>query len=159
MSDRIEQHKNALASARQYLNEVLDSVGDGWDTQVYADGAAWTVRQLLIHLADADRGTNRQVMGIAAGQEVIPPDFDLDRYNRRAVEKRAETTVEEARESLAASRAELLAWLDSIDDTALDQAGRHATMRILSVSQILDVMAQHERGHAADIARVLAAGK
>lgn len=155
MSERIEQIKADLASARQYLEQVLDSVGDAWDTQVYSDGAGWTVKQLAIHISDADRGTNGQAMGIAAGREVIPADFDLNRYNKRAVEKRSEMSIDDVRKSLDTTRAELLTWLDTIDDAALDKTGRHATMRILSVSEILGVMAAHERSHANDIADVL----
>lgn len=155
MSTRIEKHKADLASARQYLESVLDAVGDRWDVQVYSDGAGWTVRELLIHLADADRGNNRQVMKYAVGEDVIPADFDLDRYNRRAVEKRAEMTPDEARQSLAGTRAELVAWLDTADEAMLDKEGRHATLRIVSVSELLDIMTAHERGHANDIAVVL----
>jgi hypothetical protein len=155
MSERIKQIKVELAEARQYLEHILDSVGDRWDTQVYSDGAGWTIKQLAIHLSDADRGTNSQVIGIAAGREVIPADFDLNRYNKRAVEKRIEMSIEDVRKSLNTTRAELLAWLDTIDDTALETKGRHATMRILSVGEILGIMAAHERGHANDIADVL----
>lgn len=152
-SERIEKIKQKLAEARQYLDAVLDAAEAHQDVTVFSDGQGWTVRNLAVHLADADRGNARQVMGIAAGQEVIPPDFDLDRYNRRAIEKRAEMTYAEARASLAASRAELLAWLDTLDDTALDAEGRHASLNIMSVEKILGVMAWHERTHADDIAR------
>jgi len=152
-SERIEQIKQQLAEARHRLDRVLDAAEAHQDTVVFSDGQGWTVRHLAVHLADADRGSARQVMGIAAGQEVIPPDFDLDRYNRRAVEKRADMTYAEARAALAASRAELLAWLDTIDDAALDAQGRHASLAIMSVEEILGVMARHERAHADDIAR------
>ncbi|MGQ9889525.1 MAG: DinB family protein [Aggregatilineales bacterium] len=152
-SKRIEQIKQHLAEARQRLDHVLDAAEAHQDAIVFSDGHGWTVRHLAVHLADADRGATRQVMGIAAGQEVIPPDFDLDRYNRRAVEKRADMTYAEARAALAASRAELLAWLDTIDDATLDAQGRHASLAIMSVEKILGAMAWHERAHADDIAR------
>lgn len=152
-SERIEQIKQQLADARQRLERVLDAAETRQDAVVFSDGQGWTVRHLAVHLADADRGSLRQVLGIAAGQEIIPPDFDLDRYNRRAVEKRADMTYAEARAALAASRAELLAWLDTVDDAVLDARGRHASLNILSVEQILGIMAQHERAHADDIAR------
>jgi hypothetical protein len=155
MSERIEKIKADLSSSRQYLEHVLDSVGDRWDTQIYSDGAGWTIKQLAIHLSDADRGTNGQIMGIAAGREVIPADFDLNRYNKRAVEKRTEMSIEDVRKSLNTTRGELLAWLDTVDDAALDNKGRHATLKILSIAEILEVMVAHERGHANDIADVL----
>ncbi len=156
MSERIKQHKQALNDARAYLDRVLDAVGDQWDVQVYSDGAAWTVRQLAIHLADADRGQTRVIIGIANGEELIPPDFDVERYNRRSVEKRAEMTMPEVRQTLNDTRAQLLEWLDSIDDAVLEKQGRHASLRVLTVGEFLRVMAAHERQHADDIARVLA---
>jgi hypothetical protein len=38
----------------------------------------------------------------------------------------------------------------------LDKTGRHATMQILSLSQILEVMAKHEEAHAKDMMALLA---
>lgn len=155
MSERIERIKRNLADGRQRLNYVLDRVGDGWNTQVYAEGAAWTVQQLATHLMITDKGQNNTIMGIAKGEDPIPADFDLERYNRRSVEKRADVTVPEIRAALATSEAERNTWLDTLSDTDLDKKGRHGSMRILSVEEITDVMADHERAHANDIAKVL----
>ncbi len=155
MTPRVQTLKTALAESRQYLNHVLDQVGDRWDTPVYSDGAAWTVRQLAIHLMISDKGQTSTVMGIARGENPVPADFDLERYNRRSVEKRADASIEDVRASLANSFAEREQWLDTLDDTALDREGRHGSGRILSVAQILQVMADHERDHANDIAKVL----
>jgi uncharacterized damage-inducible protein DinB len=156
VSERIQRIKAELAASRQHLNRVLDQVRDRWNTQVYSDGAAWTVHQLLIHLAISDKGQTNVVMGIVEGRDTVPPDFDLQRYNQRSVEKRADMTVEQARGELAASREQLYAWLDTLDESALDKRGRHASLQILSVEEFLmDMMAGHERSHADDIARVL----
>jgi uncharacterized damage-inducible protein DinB len=151
----IETIKSNLAQARARLNHVFDQVGSRWDTQVYSDGAAWTVRQLAIHLMISDKGQNATVMAIARGEEGVPADFDLERYNRRSVEKRAEATIDEIRLALAASFAERAAWLDTLDETALTRTGRHGSMQIMSVAAILNLMADHERAHAADIAKAL----
>lgn len=155
MSTRIRPHKEQLAAARRHLDDVLNQVGDRWETQVYSEGAAWSVRQLAIHLMISDRGQNNMVMAIAKGENTIPEDFDLERYNRRSVEKRADTTPEEIRAALNATRTELNDWLDTITDETLEKKGRHGTMRILSISEILDVMANHERTHADDILKAL----
>jgi hypothetical protein len=155
MPERTEKYKQRLADSRQYVDSVLDQVGDRWQRQVYSEGAAWNVLQLGIHLMVSDKGQNNTVMAIARGENNIPEDFDLERYNRRSVEKRADTTPEQIRASLNQSRAELFAWLDTIDDATLDQQGRHATLQILTIAQFLNVMANHERQHAEDIARAL----
>lgn len=155
MTARIDVIKQQLTEARQYLNHVLDQVGDRWDAQVYAEGAAWTVRQLLVHLMITDKGHNNMMMAIARGENTIPDDFDLERFNRRSVEKRAEVSPEEARAALAQTAAERDSWLDTIADDTLLKQGRHGSMRVLSIEQILGVVVDHDRNHADDIARVL----
>lgn len=147
--------RETLDKSRDYLNRVLDQVDDRWETPVYSDGLQWTVRQIVAHLADADRGHNGQVMNIAEGRDIIPPDFDVQRYNARTTEKSAEKTAEQSRAELEASRAALITWLDALDDDKLTREGRHASLQIMPVWKILRIMALHERGHAQDIARVL----
>ena len=156
MSQRIEAVKQKLAEGRQYLNSIFDQVsGDQWETKVYSDGLQWTVRQIAAHLADADRGHNRQVMSIAEGESIIPEDFDIERYNASITRKSADKTVAESREYLNKSREELLAWLNTLDEATLDRKGRHASLKILSIEQILEWMPQHERLHAKDVATAL----
>ena len=155
MTNRITTVTDELKEARDYLNDVLDEVGNRWDTQVYSDGWAWTVRQLVNHLADADRGHNYQVMNIAEGNDVIPEDFDIERYNRRFTEKTAEKKAQESRQELAETRAALNTWLSELDEDKLDTKGRHASLQILTIEQILRLMAGHERHHAEDIASAL----
>lgn len=156
MTPRLEQLQQKLIASNAYVNNVLDAVGDRWDTQIYSDGAAWTARQLLVHLVLSNQGLNNQVMGIAEGREVIPADFDIQRYNKRSVEKRADMTIEEARAALNEARTALFNWMAAVDDSVLPREGRHASLQIMSVDAILDLIADHERAHADDIARVLA---
>jgi hypothetical protein len=152
----IQTLKLELAEARAHLNRVLDAVGDRWDTQIYADKAAWTAGQLLTHLAISDQGQSNTVMAVAKGEELVPADFDIDRYNKRSVEKRAEMTPAEARKMLDDTRASFNDWLDHQDEATLDLTGRHGSLNVYSIAEFLQVMAAHERAHADDIARVLA---
>lgn len=149
------QLKVKLAEARAYLNQVFDAVGDHWEEQVYSDGLQWNVRQIAAHIAEADKGHNRQLMGIAEGVEVIPPDFDIERYNKRTTEKTMEKSAAQSREELASNRAALLEWLDALDDSKLEVIGRHASLRMMSVRDILRMMCLHEKGHADDIVNAL----
>lgn len=155
MTARVDEIKQKLAEARQYLYRVLDQVGESWNFRVYAEDNSWTVKELLLHLMITDKGHNNMVMAIARGENTIPEDFDLQRFNRRSVEKRADISVHEARAVLAQTAAERDAWLDTIDDDTLLKRGRHGSMRVLSIEQILDVVAGHDRSHADDIARAL----
>lgn len=155
VSERIQKHIQRLTESRAKLYKVLDHIGERGNEQIYSDGAQWTIHQLMIHLVIADQGHNAMAMGIAAGQEVIPADYDLERFNRRSVEKRGEMTLAQAREALIKNREALLAWLNTLDDVLLDQEGRHASMIMMSVNQILQTHAAHEDLHTRDIAAKL----
>ncbi|MDX2138896.1 MAG: DinB family protein [Chloroflexota bacterium] len=155
MPETIAQLRENLDSARAHLNTVLDAATDHPDAQVYSDGLQWNVRQIAVHLSDADRGHNNQIMAFAEGRDIIPEDFDIERYNKRVTEKRAEMTLAEARAALHESRAALNAWLDTLDESTLDKTGRHASLRILSIREVLQWMALHERQHADDISSAL----
>lgn len=155
MSARIQGLKDHLAANRAFLERVLDRAADQQDTQVYSDGLQWTVRDIVLHLADADAGHNQQVMNIAAGRDLIPPDFDVQRYNASRTQKNADKTFADGRAALGESRAALLAWLDTIEEAQLDAEGRHASLRVMSVEQILRLMGHHEQQHAQDIVAAL----
>jgi uncharacterized damage-inducible protein DinB len=155
-AERIAQIKSRLATAREYLDSVLDSVGDRWETPVYSDGAAWNVRQLLIHMSIAEAGIFRRIQGIVNGEEDIPTDFDLERYNKRSVEKNADMSPEQARANLNAAREKLNAWVDDLSsEDILGLQGLHPTMRMMTVEEMLNIVAWHERDHAQDIAKAL----
>jgi hypothetical protein len=156
MSSRIETHRTRLAEAREKLNNALDAIGERGDEQIYSDGAQWTLRDLAVHLALADKGHNGMVMHYAEDKEFIPPDYDIERYNRGSVQKQADMSIADARAAMQASREALLKWLETADDSVLDKKGRHATLKIMTISEILNVMAWHESSHAADIQAHLA---
>lgn len=155
MSERREFLQAKLRETRSQLNTVLDQVGDRAETQVYSDGLAWTVRQVVAHLADAEKGHYNQLTNIAEGRDIIPPDFDIERYNKRVTEKTAEKTIEQSRADLEVIRAQLVDWLNTVDDEKLDRTGRHASLKIMSVHEILKLLYRHERLHTTDIANAL----
>ena len=94
-------------------------------------------------------------MGYAEGQQVIPPDFDVQRYNARTTEKLASKTVGEARAEMTQSRQVLLEWLESVDEEKLSREGLHASGNVMTVRNMLRIQALHERDHARDIAAAL----
>jgi uncharacterized damage-inducible protein DinB len=158
VSARKEKLKKKLSEARAYLNNILDQVGDRWEMQVHSQEGGWTVRQLVNHIATADRGHNNMVMNAAEGINIVPEDFDLEWYNRRTTEETTDKPAKLSREEMAQQRAELLEWLETVDEEKLDREGRHATLRLMSVENLMRIMAIHERDHANEIARALDVG-
>jgi hypothetical protein len=156
MTDRTAFLQRRLTSAQTDSEAIFAQIGNRWDAPVYSDGAAWTVRQVAIHLSDAERGLLGQMQSIiATGVSTVPDDFDVDRYNRRSVEKRDTMTGLEALAAQAQSRAEMIAWVGTLTDADLEKSGRHPVLGIIPIDMYIRVIARHQKDHAADIAQAL----
>jgi hypothetical protein len=154
---RQETIVSELTRARARLHHILAGAkGDDWDRQVQDEDQHWTVRQVVIHLTDAQRGMFGQMRKIAAGEEAIPADFDLNRWNRRTVEKNADKIIEELLMQLASDHDALKAFVTGLTDAELDRRGRHSSLEIMSVEEIARLVASHEMMHAETIAAALA---
>jgi hypothetical protein len=147
--------RQKFEQSRDTLYGILDQLGDRGNTPVYNEGLQWDVRQVVCHLADAQRGNLNQMVNIADGKDIIPADFDIERYNRRSTEKGAEKTIEQARAELDTFYANLFAWLEAVQPEQLERSGRHASLNIMTVRDILRLTLLHERGHIRDIAGAL----
>lgn len=157
MSDRKDTIRRYLVSAHEETWPVLSSLQPADLTApVYGDGdSLWTVRELLGHLADSERGLLGQVSRLVAGEATVPEDFDLNRWNRSAVRKRAGLQVPELLKQISSAFQEALDFLDRVDEPSLDLQGRHASGRILSGEGFLRRMADHRQEHVADIRKAL----
>jgi hypothetical protein len=149
-STAIIQHLN---DSRTALRAVLDRLSSAaWEMPVQEEGEHWTARQIVSHLVDAQRGMLGQMTKINDGVEAIPPDFDLSRWNIRAVGKMAERTPDDLLAQLNDDHIKLTAFLSSLTDADLDKRGRHSSLQIMSIEEIARLIGDHEREHAQAIA-------
>lgn len=156
MTDRTEFLRKRLLAAQAEMDAVFGQIDDRWDAPVYANGAQWNARQVAIHLAISEIrlfGLMKSILETGAAS--VPDDFDVDRYNKRSVEKRDDMTAAEARAQQAAARAEVLAWLDTLTDADLEVRGRHPVIGIIPIDMYIRVIARHQKDHTADVARAL----
>jgi uncharacterized protein (TIGR03083 family) len=153
MTDRTQAILADLQRQRGILLNVIERLTpEQWETPVQDGDAHWTARQMLSHLCDAERGMTGQAIRIAAGEEPIPPDFDLSRWNKRAVEKLSEKSPAELVQNLEETRARLKEVIARLTDPDLDKIGRHSTLRMMSVEAIIREIGIHEIDHASVIA-------
>jgi len=125
-------------------------------TPVYGEGGPWTVRDVVAHLADAESGLLGQVQRLLAGEVTVPPDFDLNRWNRSAVRRSQGRLFEDLIEEIRRSHLEAVSTLQSCSEDGLDLQGRHSSGEILSAEGFFRRMADHRREHTHDIRQALA---
>src|SRR5690606_5225642 len=147
-----------LAATRADLVKVARELDwDSWPHPVYGHGGEkeWSAMDLLRHLAWAAGGMLRLRRQIRAGEEGAPADFDLDRYNAAGVNKLKDEMPADLLLRLEKNRNELLAFVESLEEGDWEKKGRHGSLRIMSIQEILERIADHEAQHLADLREAL----
>lgn len=158
MSDLKENIREKLMLSRQNLLAVIENMDEEqWTKAVFADSAEWSVGDLLRHLTDAERGMTALMSQIRQGGEGVPADFDLARWNKSRVARLRDKSPAGLLTDLTTNRSQLLALLDSLEPEDWAKQGRHGSLQIMSIEQIFNIIADHERSHANDIRQATAA--
>lgn len=147
-----------LAATRADLVKVARELDwDSWTHPVYGHGGEkeWSAMDLLRHLVWAEGGMLRLMRQIRAGEEGAPADFDLDRYNAAGVNKLKDEMPADLLLRLEKNRNELLAFVESLEEGDWEKKGRHGSLRIMSIQEILERIADHEAQHLADLREAL----
>jgi hypothetical protein len=103
----------------------------------------------------SEAGQLGQIQRGIAGGVTVPDDFDVHRYNRRAVQKQAAVPVAELLAIIERDHQAVLAALDAVSDADLDKTGRHARGDTLTIEQFFHRITEHRRQHAEALAHTL----
>jgi hypothetical protein len=157
MSERKAKLRETMQADHTASMAILARVApEQWSMAVPSDeGAEWKARDVLAHLAVSEGGQLGQITRCLEGGVTVPDDFDLNRFNRRAVQKQAETSVTELLAVIERDYAKLLSALDSVAEADLDRTGRHARGDTLTIEQFFHRAGEHRRQHAEQLAQVL----
>jgi hypothetical protein len=153
MSARKDAIHQALAADHAASLETLKRLTpEQWTQPVPSEeDAPWTARDVLAHLAISEAGHVGQITRCVAGEAPVPDDFDLRRYNRGSVKKRADKSPAELIAEIEAAYQQLLDLLDRVAEPDLDKTGRHARGDVLSVEQFFRRCTEHRRQHAEEL--------
>ncbi|MEX2157854.1 MAG: DinB family protein [Dehalococcoidia bacterium] len=138
----LEEQRNALDAARKGLLEVVSPLSEG-DLERGRRGG-WTVQRVLEHVIWSEHMYARLVTHLRGAT----PQGEMG--------ENTPTSIGDAIERLAASRAALLAALDGVDEESfyrLQQIGHEE----YSVISLLENTVSHDREHATQVREILAA--
>jgi uncharacterized damage-inducible protein DinB len=122
---------------------LLSGVPDAKGEQAYGAGK-WTLKEVLLHMADTERVMSYRMLRIARGDKTPLPGFEQDEWvphscaNRRSM---ASLLME-----FAAVRASTLQLMDSMPDEAWGRIGT-ASGHSISARALAHIAAGHERHH------------
>ncbi len=124
-------------------------------TQLYQDGAQWTVQQVLAHFAVIERSMHRLFTNILAGGPGAPPGFDVDRYNLTQTRKLDGLSLDELIERFTAVRRETIRIAREMREEDLDREGLHAFHGKGKLERFIRWAYEHVRIHEEEIRKKL----
>ncbi len=128
---------------------------DQWKTEVYTEGSVWTVRNILAHYVTAERGLIKLFENIRQGGEGASEDFSIDRYNARQQEKTKDLPSAELLDQYRSTRADTVAWVNTLADSDLEKRGRHPFLGVTTLYEMIKMIYVHNQIHYRDMRRVL----
>jgi len=155
MSEVAELVQKLKSEGEKYAAIFADLADDQWQKEVYTEGSVWTVRSILAHLVTAERGFTKLLPSIRDDGPGASEDFDIDRYNASQQEKTRELTPRELLEQYKSVRAEMVAWVSSLDEADLDKRGRHPFLGQTTLREMIKLVYLHNQLHYRDLKKVL----
>lgn len=157
MTDRKQSLRETLETAHRTSWADLSGLSpEEFDVKVYTETPeGWTVRLIVAHLADAERGLLGQARRVWAGKSGVPSDFDRDRWNRSAVRRKASASIPALLEEIQDAHEEALSFLQDLDEEGLDRSGMGSMGYALTVEGFLRRMVEHRQEHVNDIRKAI----
>ena len=123
--------------------------------RVYADGAKWTVKQVLAHFITIERSMHWLFKNILSDGSGAPEDFDVDRFNLTQTKKLDGLTVEELIEQFKLVREDTIAIVQGMSEQDLNREGMHAFHGHGKLERFIVWAYEHVHIHEDDIRKAI----
>jgi hypothetical protein len=144
--------KTKLTEAREGLLLLVAPYGEKeWAIAIYSEDQVWTASDILRHLTSAESSMTRLIELIRDGGDGVPADFDLQRWNARGIQKAGQKLPQDLMAEMSLNRDHLFNVIDSLQDDDWSKSGRHGSLRIMTIEEILNLIGDHENRHTQDI--------
>lgn len=145
----LERYRTGAAA---FIAAVDGISGTELDARTAPD--AWSAREIIHHLADAELRATVRLRQLLAEDAPIIQGYDEEAYTRRLPQDRSITISLEA---IRAARAANLELLDRMTDADWLRAGTHTDSGPYSVTDWVTIYAAHAHDHAQQLQRARAA--
>jgi hypothetical protein len=126
-----------------------------WDLQVYADGPAWKVHNLLAHFTEVEGSIPRLMRSILKGGAGVEQGFDIDAWNAEHTGEMSKQDREALLAEFNRRRAATVNLVRAMSAADLERRGRHPFLGDTEIKHMVRLMYIHLQGHQRDIRRVL----
>ena len=135
-----------------HLNTLITMLDATW-IRLRPHPNAWSIVEIIGHLADVERVMHERMQLICSQQHSIIEPFDQDTSVRQhAYQHRA---LDQVLATFADERARTLAFLATLPRAAYGRTGWHPEIGLLRVDMMIEHLAKHDYTHYRDIHVIL----
>ena len=159
--ETVAEIKNKLVGERAKLLESFKGLPHEVMTRPFEGG--WAIKDVLAHIAMAE-GVNTKFAKLMLAKESpaqlaeladdypdYPMPFTLDKFNAWMTERWQKKTLIQVIDALHATRAETLAWLETLTPAQLERKGKHAVWEDQTIRSMFRILVIHDKFHRGDI--------
>jgi len=151
---------NALAEklrseGEKFVGIFSEFTDDQWQAEVYTEGAAWTIRDVLSHFVTSESGLLKLFEQIRQGGSGVTEEFSIDRFNASQQEKNRDISVAELLEKYKSTRAATIAWVLGLQESDLERSGRHPFLNVTTLREMVKALYVHNQLHYRDLKKAL----
>lgn len=151
MSEVNEIAEKLKSEGEKFVGIFSALTDEQWQTEVYTEGATWTIRNILAHFVTSERGLVKLFEQIRQGGSGAAVDFSIDRFNASQQEKTKDLSVAELLERYKSTRAETIAWISALKESDLEITGRHPFLGETIMREMVKMLYIHNQIHYRDI--------
>jgi len=157
MGDRVDDLVARLTKGADKTAQILGDLSDDqWQTALYTEPMAWTVRDLAAHFLSAEVALLQVMQDVASGGPGAPENFDYNAFNSDEQIRLAGPSPHYLLTDLAEARAATIAWVSKLEDSDLDRHGRHPALGDITLEMFIKAIYGHQLMHMRDLQRLLA---
>ena len=144
-----------LKTEGEKIHSIFSAFTDNqWNTEVYTEGTTWTIRSVLSHLVNSERGLLKLFEQIRQGGEGASLDFSIDRYNASMQARSKDLTSAELLEQYKEIRANSIDWVSGLKNEELELKGRHPFLGVTTIREMIKMLYIHNQTHYRDMKKV-----
>lgn len=156
MSERVEKLLIRLRKGIAGSCGVFESLDPAqWELVLYEEPYPWTVRDLLAHFLSAEEGLLALAQDVVAGGGGAPEGFDYHAFNASEQQRLAHVPRDHLLADLIRARQRTLAWVEGLEEPALDLVGRHPALGEITVETFINAIYGHQLMHIRDLKQIL----
>ena len=145
-----------LKSEGEKIHAIFSALTDSqWNSEVYTEGATWTIHNVLSHLVTSERGLLKLFEQIRQGGEGASLDFSIDRYNASMQARSKDLTPTELLEQYNEIRANSIGWVSGLKEEELEIKGRHPFLGTTTIREMIKMLYIHNQTHYRDMKKIL----